>query len=175
VGPALDEVGGAFVTMVIFETEAAQEEKLTDHVSTVVPVVSPVIVVLFRVGVVIVPDPETLTHNPVPTMGTFPAKNAEPPLEQMVWLGPASAVEGPTVKLILEFVEHVPLVMVHMKVLMPAVKPVIVVVGRFGAVITPDPEIFVHVPIPPPVAVFAAINGAAAPTHKVLLAPAFAI
>jgi hypothetical protein len=74
----------------------------------------------------------------------------------------------------LEFVEQVPFVIVHMKVLIPAVKPVIVVMGLFGAVITPDPEIFVHVPVPPPVAVFAAITGAAAPTHNVLLGPAFA-
>jgi hypothetical protein len=57
---------------------------------------------------------------------------------------------------------------------MPAVKPVIVVIGLFALVITPDPEIFVHVPSPPPVAVFAAITGAATPTHKVLLGPAFA-
>lgn len=73
-----------------------------------------------------------------------------------------------------EFVEHVPLVMVHMKVLMPAVKPVMVVLGRFGFVIVPGPESFVHVPSPPPVAVFAAITGTV-PTHNVRLAPAFAI
>lgn len=58
--------------------------------------------------------------------------------------------------------------------LIPAVKPVIVVVGRFGFVIVPDPEIFVHVPMPPPVAVLAAITGINA-THTVRLGPAFAI
>lgn len=75
---------------------------------------------------------------------------------------------------ILELVTHVPLVIVHMNVLIPAVNPVIVVVGKSELVITPDPEILVHLPMPPPVAVFAAITGTV-PTHKVLLAPAFAI
>jgi len=61
-----------------------------------------------------------------------------------------------------------------MNVLMPAVNPVIVETGLFGLVIMPDPEIFVHVPVPPPVAVFAAIKGVD-PTHTVWLGPAFAI
>lgn len=75
---------------------------------------------------------------------------------------------------IFELVTQVPLVIVHKKVLIPAVNPVIVVVGKSELVITPLPEIFVQVPIPPPVAVFAAITGTV-PTHKVLLAPALAI
>lgn len=63
--------------------------------------------------------------------------------------------------------------MVHAKTLTPAVNPVIVVAGLFEAVITPDPEIFVHVPSPPPVAVFAAMTGIV-PTQSVLLGPALA-
>ena len=74
---------------------------------------------------------------------------------------------------IFDEVTQVPLVMVHMKVLMPAVKPVMEVVGLSELVITPEPEIFVHVPIPPPVAVLAAIIGTV-PTQRVLLGPAFA-
>ena len=74
---------------------------------------------------------------------------------------------------IFDEVTQVPLVMVHMKVLMPAVNAVMEVVGLSELVITPDPEIFVQVPMPPPVAVFAAITGTV-PTHKVLLGPAFA-
>jgi hypothetical protein len=74
----------------------------------------------------------------------------------------------------LDEVTQVPFVMVHIKVLVPAVNPVIVVVGSSEFVMTPAPEIFVHVPIPPPVAVLAAITGTV-PTHKVLLGPALAI
>jgi len=69
---------------------------------------------------------------------------------------------------------QVPFVIVHIKVAVPAVSPVIVVLGFNELVITPGPEIFVHLPIPPPVAVFAAIAGTV-PTHKVRLGPAFAI
>lgn len=68
---------------------------------------------------------------------------------------------------------QVPFVIVHANTLMPAVNPVIVVFGSEGLVMAPDPEIFVHVPKPPPVAVFAAITGFV-PIHKVLLGPAFA-
>jgi hypothetical protein len=70
-------------------------------------------------------------------------------------------------------VTQVPFVMVHMNVLIPAVNPVILVVGFNELVITPEPEIFVQVPIPPPVAVFAAITGTD-PTQRVRLGPAFA-
>ncbi len=67
---------------------------------------------------------------------------------------------------------HVPLVMVHEKTFVPTAKPVIVVLGIREFVITPVPETKVHLPIPPPVAVFAAIN-ALVPIHKVWLVPAF--
>lgn len=72
------------MTMVIFEVDAGQEEKLTDQVRTVVPVVRPVIVELFCEGLVIVPGPETFTHNPVPTAGEFPANVAIPDVAQTV-------------------------------------------------------------------------------------------
>lgn len=83
-GPALATVGAALVTMVMLEVEAGHEEKLTDHRSTVVPVVNPVMVVLLSVGVVIVPDPEIFVHIPSPTTGIFPAKTAEPTVAQTV-------------------------------------------------------------------------------------------
>lgn len=164
-----------FLIVIVFvEVEAGQLEKLIDQVSTVVPTVSPVIVELGLVGDVIVPGPETFTHKPLPTTGVFPESVAFPTETQTVWLGPAIAVVGPTVNDMFDEVTQVPFVMVHMKVLIPAVSPVIVVVGFNEFVITPDPEILVHVPIPPPVAVFAAIIGTL-PTHKVLLGPALAI
>jgi hypothetical protein len=64
-------------------------------------------------------------------------------------------------------------VIVHINVLIPAVNPVIVVVDEKGLIITPEPEILVHIPIPL-VAVFADITGIV-PTHNVLLGPALAI
>ena len=67
---------------------------------------------------------------------------------------------------------HVPLVMVHAKTFVPTANPVIVVLGIREFVITPVPETKVHLPIPAPVAVFAAIK-ALVPIHKVWLGPAF--
>lgn len=83
-GPALEIVGTFLIVMVILDVEAAQDEKLTDQVSTVVPTVSPVIVELGFVGVVIVPGPETFTQSPLPTTGVFPARFAEPTETQTV-------------------------------------------------------------------------------------------
>lgn len=54
------------------------------HLSTVVPTVSPVIVVFGEVGVVIVPGPDTFVHRPVPTAGAFPDRLAEPAETQIV-------------------------------------------------------------------------------------------
>jgi hypothetical protein len=42
---------------------------------------------------------------------------------------------------------QVPTVIVHRNTEVPALKPVIVVLARFGEVIVPDPEIFVQVPL----------------------------
>ena len=55
-----DEHGGLFI----------------DHIKTVTPGVKPVTVVFLKVGVVIIPDPETKVQEPVPTAGAFPARVA---------------------------------------------------------------------------------------------------
>lgn len=71
-GPAAAIEGTAFVIIVMFETEEAQGGLLMDHVSTVIPGVNPVTVVFRTNGFVIVPEPETKTHIPVPLAGLFP-------------------------------------------------------------------------------------------------------
>jgi len=55
----------------MFETEEAQGGLLIDQVKTVSPGVNPVTVVFLTNGLVIVPEPETLTHIPVPLTGLF--------------------------------------------------------------------------------------------------------
>ena len=84
-------------------------------------------------------------------------------------MGPALAIVGSgrvvIVTLDAEGVQ-VPFVIVHAKTFVPTTNPVIVVLGIKEFVITPDPETKVHLPIPPPVAVFAAIN-ALVPTQRV--------
>ncbi len=59
--------------MVMLEVEAEHGGLLIDQVNTLVPTVSPVMVVTGEVGVVITPLPETFIHTPVPTPGAFAA------------------------------------------------------------------------------------------------------
>ena len=59
--------------MVTFAEEDAQGGLLVVQAKTFAPTPNPVIVVLFKVGVVIVPLPETNVHKPVPIAGLFPA------------------------------------------------------------------------------------------------------
>jgi hypothetical protein len=77
-------VGTSLVVMVMLEAEEVHGGLLTDHVRTVVPGVKPVTVVLFNKGLVIVPGPETLIHEPVPDVGAFPANVVDPVLAHMV-------------------------------------------------------------------------------------------
>ncbi len=64
------------VVIVILETEEAHGGLLIDQVSTVNPGVKPVTVVFLTSGFVIVPEPETFTHIPVPEVGLLPFKVA---------------------------------------------------------------------------------------------------
>ena len=82
--------------MVMLDTDEAQGGLLIDQVRTVKPGVNPVTVVFLRSGFVIVPDPETFTHIPVPLAGLFPLSVAVavPVVAQSVWLGPAFETVG---------------------------------------------------------------------------------
>ena len=68
----------------MFEVEEVQGGLLIDHVNTVVPAVSPVMVEEGNNEFVITPEPETFIHAPVPAAATFPASVVEPVVTQMV-------------------------------------------------------------------------------------------
>lgn len=162
--------------MVMFAVDEVQGGLLIDHVKTVVPGVSPVIVELATREFVITPDPETFIHLPIPTPGMFPAKVVEPVLAHIVWLDPALATEGGATPVIVTFeieLAQGAFEIVHLKTLLPTPNPVMLVVGESELVIVPEPEIRVHAPIPA-VGVFAAI---VAPelVQTVWLGPAAAI
>ena len=59
--------------MVTFETEGAQGAFEIVQANTFIPNPNPVIVVFGDNELVIVPNPETKVHTPVPTPGAFPA------------------------------------------------------------------------------------------------------
>lgn len=130
-----------------------------DHVSTVVPTVSPVKVDVGESEFVMVPGPEIFTHAPTPAVGVLPASVVEPVLTQTVWSTPALAMEGtalPTTIMLSKVAAHGAFEIVHLKVLLPTPKPVIVVTGLVGVVIVPEPPIKVQSPVPA-VGVLAAI------------------
>ena len=83
-GPAAAIDVSARVVIVMLETEEAQGGLLIDQVRTVNPGVNPVTVVFLISGFVIVPEPETFTHKPVPVTTTLPANVANPVFTQIV-------------------------------------------------------------------------------------------
>ena len=64
------------------------------HAKTLLPNPKPVIVVFGKVGFVIVPEPETKVHKPVPTKAVLAFIVVVGEEIQSVWLEPAFAVVG---------------------------------------------------------------------------------
>ena len=115
------------------------------------PAAKPVIVVVALVGVVIVAVPLTKLHKPVPVVGTFPANVKVLVLHNGMSV-PALEVVGKAlfVKTTLSNeVAQTPFDIVHLKVaVVPAAKPVIVVVALVGVVMVAVPLIKLHKPVP---------------------------
>ncbi len=88
----IDTTGTVLDVMETFDELGVQFPLLTVHLKTDVPSAKPVMVVLFKVGVVILPVPETKVQDPVPTAAMFPFKVAV--VAQTVWLIPAFEFEG---------------------------------------------------------------------------------
>lgn len=83
--------------MVTFEVEGVHGAFEIDHWNTYAPgVVNPVIVVLSKPGVVIVPTtgPEICDQLPVPTLGEFPAIVTLPNVAHIVCGDPELAIVG---------------------------------------------------------------------------------
>jgi hypothetical protein len=119
------------------------------HRNVFVPGLNPVTPDVGEEGVVTVPVPEIVIQIPVPVTGVFPASVAV--VVQTDWSVPAAAVVGKFSRsIIMSSVEggHVPLEIVHRKVLVPTLKPVTPDVGEAGVVTVPVPEITDHIPVP---------------------------
>ena len=103
------------------------------------------------------PLPESTFHVPIPTVGIFPLKSAEPAEIQTVWSVPANDVVGlsSTVIVTSETEVQVPSVIAHSNTLSPVFKPVTMELGDKELLKTPAPEIKVQKP-EPAVGVFAA-------------------
>ena len=115
------------------------------------PTTSPVTPEVESVGVVTVAVPDMTDHDPVPTVGAFPANVAVVTLHRF-WSGPAAATVGMSATLItISSVDEAqdPLVIVHRSVAEdPGTSPVTPEVDKVGVVTVAVPEITDHDPVP---------------------------
>jgi hypothetical protein len=138
----------------------------------------PVKVLLGELGEVTTPPPERILHVPIPIDGVFAANVTLPVLTQIVCDVPAMLIGG-TLLIIILTVEveggHVPLEILHCKIVVPGIdKPVIVLLGEFGEVIVPPPEIILQVPNPT-AGILPASTVLPVVTQIVCVTPAFAV
>ena len=88
--PAFDVVGDATPVIVTVLVDGVHGALLIVHWNTFAPTPKPVTPLVGELGVVIVPEPLTKVHTPVPVVGVLPANVAVVP--HTVWSEPALAV-----------------------------------------------------------------------------------
>ena len=91
-GPALETVGGAPAVIVTWSEVEGHGALLMVQSKTLTPAPNAVIPDVSEDGVVIVPDPLTTVHIPVPIVAAVPTRVAVVP--HIVWSGPATATVG---------------------------------------------------------------------------------
>ena len=90
--PASDGVANVLIVTTMVSVDGAHVPLEIVHTKVFTPTLTPVIVVVGKVGFVIVPTPETIVHKHVPTIGVFPFNVADE--EQIRKSGPALAIVG---------------------------------------------------------------------------------
>ena len=140
--------GRSFVRVVLLLAE--QLPLVTVHFNTAgVPATTPVTVVVFEDGVVIVAVPLTKVHKPVPGEGSLAAIVNAPLLHCAPYVPGVAAIDALLVSVVLLLAEQLPLVTVHFNTAgVPATTPVTVVVFDVGVVIVAVPLTNVHSPVP---------------------------
>ena len=145
-------MGTGVIISVTSSDELPQYKLLIVHLNTVVlPSVNPVTVVVGDVLSVITALPLTRVHTPVPIAGVLPVIVTVVTL-QSAWSTPASAALGGELIFIVTVsvvTVHVPLLILHIKaVLVPGVKPVMVVLGDAALLIVQLPVTMLQLPAP---------------------------
>ena len=150
--PADAAVGGAAIATLTSSVVAVHPPLLIVHRNaTLPPTVIPVTVVVALVGVVIVHVPLCTLHNPVPVTAVLPDSWVVVTLHRLWSVLAFAAVGGNAIFSSTSSVDalHAPLLIVQRNVtLVPAVKPVTVVVGLVAAVIVQLPATILHPPVP---------------------------
>lgn len=112
--PAFAGVAKVLIVATTVSVVGAQVPFEMVQTNTFTPTLTPVMDDVGEVGLVIVPLPETIVHNPVPTIGVLPLRVAED--AQMIKSEPALAIVGNASTLIVTVsfeVKHTPLEMVQ--------------------------------------------------------------
>lgn len=129
--------------------EEAHGELDIVHLNVVAPRPRAVTPEVGEVAVVIVADPDTTVHKPVPVAGVFPASVAV--VAHTLWSAPAfDTVGGASLVITTSSVEdtHDPLLIVQRSVAEPVTNPVTPDVGEPGVVTDAVPDTTVHKPVP---------------------------
>ena len=117
----------------------------------VAPGTKPVTVVVAELGVVMVAIPEVKVHNPLPVMAVLPARLVLVKLHS-IWSMLASDVVGAGSEVSVTSSKEsaqLPLLIVHLNTdEAPTVKPVNPEVGEEGVLMSAEPELTVHTPLP---------------------------
>lgn len=149
--PAFATVGTSFTTSVTFETEDKHGIFEIVQANTLFPKPKPVMVEFGKVGLVIVPLPDTKVHIPVPMAGVLAVIVVVGEEIQSVCVVPAFddvGISFTRIETVDELAEHGLFEIVHSKIFNPKPKPVIDVDGDNEFVIVPEPDIKDQVPIP---------------------------
>lgn len=147
--PAAATVGAALLVIITSSKEAVHGGLEIVHLKVLAPTPRAVSPEVDDPGVVIVPEPPTRVHVPLPVPGVFPASVAV--VAQIVWSDPAAAVvDVPLLVMITSSKDavHGGLEIVHLNVLAPTPRAVSPEVADPGVVIVPEPPTRVHVPVP---------------------------
>ena len=149
--PAFAIDGTLFTKIDIVEELGAQGAFEMVHSKIFVPNPKPVTEVVGESEFVMVPLPEINVHTPIPTVGVFAVIIVVLDEIQSVWLLPVFAIDG-TSFTIIDIVDELgaqgAFEIVQTKTFVPNPNPVILVLGEFGLIIVPLPEISVHNPVP---------------------------
>lgn len=147
--PALAFVGFASARILMVAVEAGQMPFVIVHCKILLPVLKPFTEVFAEEGEEMNPLPETTLQLPVPTEGTFAAR--EVVLPQICWLLPALAAAGfASARMLTVAVEagQMPFFIVHMKALFPVPRLLTEVVASVAEAIMPLPETTVQLAVP---------------------------
>jgi hypothetical protein len=169
--PAKEGVGGDSLVMVTVLSLGGQVPLLIVHLNTLAPMARFDTLLLLEVGLFTIPAPLNKLHAPVPTVGIFPFKLAV--VAHIDWSTPAFEAVGVSKRvtvMVLTEGGQVPLLIVHVRVVVPNGKPLTLELAELALLkLSPAP-----VQIPKPMVGWFALSVVLS-AQTTWFAPAFAV